>query len=346
MGGAEGREYLRAVLIWLALLAGTYVFWRWLVGFVLPFVVAVVVALAVEPLAARWERHLSPGLASLAALVTGVGGTLAVAGLLVGAVVTELLQLAHEIPHYLRQVEHALLHTVARLGQLRQAIPVNPSLLSGQLASVAKVAEGVVRDVLNLAAHLPDFLLMLLVAIIAAFFVLRDRRLIGRLVQASVPPALRPRLPALRLDMAMGFFGFVKAQLLLMLITAITTTLGLFLAGSRYAILLGLVAGLLDLVPYMGPTGLLLPWTVILFLTGHTLGGVKIAAVMTGVAMVRQLVEPRLVGGTTGLHPLTALFALYVGIKVFGPVGFLIGPVSAVILKALARALDVLPGSG
>ena len=257
--------------------------------------------------------------------------------------ISELLHLARALPHQLGRWELRINHYLNGLGRLRDALGITSSTLNTYLSTVSKLVESLARGMVTLLTHLPDVLIMLVIAVVSAFFMLRDRDRLSMALRRLFPPLLRKRLPNLKSEVLRGLFGFIKAQAILMVVTMMSTTLGLVLVGSHYAVLAGILAGLMDLVPYLGPTGVLLPWAVLLFVVGNVAGGIKLLAILAGVALVRQSIEPRLMGGNMGLHPLTALFALYLGIQLFGPVGFIIGPISAVVLKAMARALDLLP---
>jgi sporulation integral membrane protein YtvI len=222
-------------------------------------------------------------------------------------------------------------------------VPDATRLLNAHLGTAYQLAAAVIRAVGLTLLALPNALLVAALTLIATFFLLRDKGVWVHAGDWLVPPAYRRRLPDLQGEVVRGTLGFVRAQLLVVGSTTLATTLGLWVYGSRYALLLGLAAGLLDLVPFLGPSALLGPWAVVMAVSGHPWAALELAAVLTGVLLVRQLTEPRLVAQGTGLHPLTALVALYVGIRLFGPWGFVVGPVTALILKAAARAAELPP---
>src|SRR5690606_27870815 len=113
--------------------------------------------------------------------------------------------------------------------------------------------------------------------------------------------------------------------------------IGLSLLRSPYAMLLAVLSGLLDLLPVLGPGLIFVPWLLYHFILGDALFGLGLALVYAAISFIRTVLEPRIIGERAGLHPLTALIALYVGLKLFGMAGFVIGPLSAILLKSLAR---------
>jgi sporulation integral membrane protein YtvI len=343
--GEENRGYLRAVLWWAGLVLAGYAVWRFLVPDLWPFVIAAFLAIVIDPVVDGLERWgWSRPVSTLVGMTVVIGGTLLAVAALINLLVHEVLQLTHQLPGLYRAGRHTLDHWLDQV--IRGTglhLPNTQTLVNSQLSTAYHVTATLLQAVLSVVVALPNAFLVAILALIAAFFLLRDKRAMGPVLEWLVPPAIRHRVPAARAEVMRGTLGFVRAQVFVVASTAVGTTLGLLLYGSHYAVILGLVAGLLDLVPYLGPTALLGPWAAVMAVTGHLVAAIELAAVLAGVALLRQLVEPRLLGGGTGLHPLTALVALYVGIRLFGPIGFIIGPITAVILKATARAARLPP---
>jgi sporulation integral membrane protein YtvI len=302
-------------------------------------------AIVVDPLVGLFQRlRLRRTPAVVAALVTVLGGVLVVIVELLTMLVRELLLLSRQLPQVFQGVEawaDGTLHRVGGPNGLR--IPAPQSLLNSQLATAYHVTGTVLQAVLGVALALPNAFLVAALALIAVFFLLRDKQILGNVLEWLVPPGMRRGLPSAREEVLSGTLGFLRAQMLLVSTTAVCVSLGLVLYGSRYALLLGLLAGVLDLIPYLGAAALLGPWAAVLFFTGHPVQALTLLAILGGAALVRQVMEPHLVGSGTGLHPLTALLAPYVGVRLFGPLGFVIGPITAVALKAGARAAGVPP---
>ncbi len=341
----DNRRYLRALIGWLLLLALGFAFWRWLAGYLIPFVMAAVLGAFLDPLVSWGERcRLPRAAASLAGLTALLVATAGAAGLFVSILMVEMSHLAARLPRLYhlgqRMLDGALTWAMAAMDW---RVPDATRLLNAHLGTAYQLAAAVIRAVGLTLLALPNALLVAALTLIATFFLLRDKGVWVHAADWLVPPAYRRRLPDLQGEVVRGTLGFVRAQLLVVGSTTLATTLGLWVYGSRYALLLGLAAGLLDLVPFLGPSALLGPWAVVMAVSGHPWAALELAAVLTGVMLVRQLAEPRLVAQGTGLHPLTALVALYVGIRLFGPWGFVVGPVTALILKAAARAAELPP---
>ncbi len=335
---------LRRISLWVLMVALTYVFWKWLAVYVLPFAIALVIATVLDPMVRRLRRL---GLPAQVAIWTSIlGGALVavlVMGLVFSLVVQELAHLLGMLPAYTHRFQEVSDGFVQRASELRATLGLSSSLVNAELSSGVKLLEEVLRQLLLALSKLPAGILVLVVAGVAVFFILRDGRNIEDGWERGLPESFRPRMKSLETEMILGTLAFLKAQLALVGLTAVTTMIGLAIIGSHYAVVLGLLGGLLDLIPFLGPTALIVPWASVLMMSGDGLGAVRLLVVLVVVALTRQLIEPRLVSHQTGLHPLWVLFSFYVGIQLFGPVGFLVGPISAVMLRAMASLLFAPP---
>lgn len=335
------KIYIQTVLLWLTLLILTYVFWKWSLGYVLPFLLAILMASGLEP-GVIWleKRGVRSGIAVAVTLLIGVSvGCLAVLGLL-SVLLAELVHLTRTLPFYLSRWQTIWEGNIRRLGHVQEALGISKQGVHGQLNNVYHLVESLLRSVLGIIAGLPNLILVLIVALVAAFFVLRDRHWVSLQLRRALPPNLRPKYAQIKGETLRGVTGLIKAQVSLVAVTAVATSAGLIIIDAPYAVLVGLAAGVLDMVPFMGPTFLLVPWAVTMFMVGHAVMGFELLGVLMGVGVLRQVLEPRLVGNQTGLHPLIALLSLYIGVRVFGANGFIIGPISGVVLKAMSQAIN------
>nr|WP_243239382.1 AI-2E family transporter [Sulfobacillus harzensis] len=337
----NASRYWREFVLWALLLLAAYAFWRWMATYVLPFVLAGTLAWFVLPLVERLEDF---GLGRVWAVLLSLGGVMATLVVLSGAILllltAELVQASHRLPTYLKSRPFGIAKAFHEWNRLRDQLGLGRGSFSQEINSLYRMLTVVVKSVGHLLVVLPEMALMMVVAVVAAFFILRDYPRILTWMRRISPPALRRSMGRFTTMMAGGLWGYVRAELALVSLTALTTAGGLLLIRAPYAVLVGLMAGLLDLVSFMGPTIVLVPWAAGAAVAGHWPLSIHLLLVLAAVAVVRQLSEPRLVGQGTGLHPLVVLFSLYMGIRLFGGVGVIVGPVTAVILNAVRQVRD------
>ncbi len=328
-------------MIWAAITFGVFAFWKWYSALLLPFVGAFVLSVWLAPWVTRLQAWgFSRSIAAFTALISWVAVIFLSFILLLTVIYTELSQLARHVPRALPFLERSFQQILVSFGRWQRSSMINARFWQGQMGSITRLLQSVLHALANFLVHLPDDMLMLVVALVAAFFLLRDKERMIEAARKWVPPPMRPYMHHVHDDILAGSLGFIKAQILLVSLTALTTTVGLLIFGFRYAVLLGVIAGLLDFVPYLGPTTLLIPWALVLFVNGHSVTGCEVLVILLGVALVRQLAEPRLVGQKMGLHPLVAIAAMYFGAHFFGAAGFVVGPISALVIKVLGEVLD------
>lgn len=345
------RGWLWSVAALALFLLASYAAVRWLLPAVLPFVLGAVLAELVNPLvdwlsAERGRVRLPRGLA--AGLVVGAAAALLVlvATLAVARLVREMYDLLQALPYYYAMGVDLAGRWSAALGAfsgtLPRAVQDLVQELLGQAQALLKTALPTAAAALQAFASLPALLTDVLVTFLVAFFLSRDRRAVGRFLLGLLPAGIRAQVREVKDRVWAAAMGWAKAQVLLVTLTATFSTAGLLALGADYAVLAGLLVGVADILPLVGPALIYIPWVAFQFLTGHTAMGLKILALYAVVAGIRQFLEPKLVAEQTGLHPLATLAALYLGFKAFGAVGFVLGPLLAILLKALVQS-NLLP---
>jgi len=132
--------------------------------------------------------------------------------------------------------------------------------------------------------------------------------------------------------------GFVRAQFILISITFLQATFGLYLLGIEYALTIGVLVGLVDLIPILGPGSIFIPWAFWHIIVGEYKFAVALLILYGILAIVRQLIEPKILGTSLGLHPLATLMAVFIGLRLFGISGIILGPLSLIIFKAVLQS--------
>lgn len=337
---APSGGYWRQLMMWGGWVLAAYVFWRWLAGYTMPFVLAVVLAGVVRPLVTRFERW---GLGRVPAVLLALGGLssacLVVAGAILTLLAAELVQMSHRMPVYLHHRPRLVEQILQQWNALRAHWGFGRGSLPQEFQSAYRMAGALAKSVAHALVLLPEAGLILVIGAVAAFFILRDYEVVAAAGRRLVPPRLGGRMGRLSSAMTGGLWGYVRAELALVSLTALVTTGGLLIIRAPYAVLVGLTAGLLDLVPFAGPTMLLLPWAIGAAVTGRWPLAIHLIMVLGAAALMRQLVEPRLVGQGTGLHPLVVLFSLYLGVRLFGGAGVVLGPVTAIMFNAVRQVI-------
>lgn len=312
-----------------------------------PFLAASLLAAMIDPYVHRLRQAtgLRRGAAVLVVLTVFLALLAGGLALVAANLIVELERLLLHLPEYAEAAAELADRAAARAGGLlaRLPPPLDEMVLfdSGQAAEAAAAA---VRGALGRLRAAPGAVFFFFVTGLATFFISRDRHLLWNAVLRALPAAWRRPLVVIRDEIAGGALALVRAQLILLAVTAAAGVAGLSAAGVPYAWALGLAAGVLDLAPAVGPGAVFGPVAVAYALAGRPGVALGVCALWLALVLVRQLLEPHVLGAHTGLHPVTVLAAVYVGVKAAGAAGFFIGPLALVVVRALLAA--TLPAGG
>lgn len=313
--------------------------------YLFPFALALVAASLLEPLVRGLvARGLSRSMAAFCALAGSVLAMLGLTAVFLARLAQELVVLSQKLPALLAHLRAAYEHWPQQLGPWGRYIPQWPGLTRpGPWSQFVHGVSSVLQVLLGAMARLPEVLLVAIVILVATYFFIRDRQLLSDLMWTHLSAAWQARWHHMQKEFRTSALGLIKAELTLVGLTAVITALGLVALGSPYALVLGLAAGCLDLVPFLGPTVLLGPWLIWALVHGQLPLALKLGALLLILGVERQTIEARIVGRQIGLHPLWTLLALYLGFRVFGPWGIILGPLCAATLRAVWAALRLLP---
>ena len=201
---------------------------------------------------------------------------------------------------------------------------------------ISEVARAAGRGVSGLTSQLFSILL----APVIAFYLTRDVDDIRDRFASWLPPASRQRIMNMVADIDRALAGWVRGQVIVCTFVGVATGISLAVMGVRYALAIGFLSGVLEIIPYFGPVFAMIP-AVLLAAQKSTLTAVIAAAAFVTIQQVESVVvSPKIVGECVGLHPLVVIGALLVGGTLFGVVGILLAvPVTAVLLILGQRLL-------
>lgn len=319
---------------------------RFLLPLTVPFLLAAVVALISEPLVRVFQNrlHLPRGAAS----GIGVSISLFLTVLLLIALCAFLLKELGRLAGVLPDLEDTAATGIASLEgffiSLADRAPTNvntvltrsvESLFSGSSQVLDQITGRLLDMASGILKALPDSALGLGTWILASFMTSAKLPQIKTIFRQRMPERwyteYQPALKQLRHSLA----GWLTAQLKLTGITFCVLTLGFLVLQIRYAPLWAGLISLVDALPILGTGTVLIPWSLVCFLQGNTVQAVGLLGTYATAALLRSVLEPKLVGKQLGLDPLITLMALYAGYHIWGILGMLLAPLLAVTLTQL-----------
>lgn len=292
---------------------------------------AVLLATGLRPIVRFLEQH---GVShALAVSLTFLGISLAIAAviaLLVPPLVEQGIDLIQALPTYAQDLRWL----GARWADMTDRLAFLPSLADITTWLTAR-AWGYLQGLLSLASQIVGIALSAFSIAFLLFYMLKDGRTLSEQFLRVVPPHRRDEARALLTLLADRLGRFTLGTATDMTIVGTLTGLGLWLIGVPNALLLGLIVGIFNILPYVGATLGSLPGLIVAFSISPRVGLMALAVYIVVQQLEGYVIYPRVVGNAVGLHPIYVLIALTVGTQVWGLVGVFLGIPAAVVLKTL-----------
>jgi sporulation integral membrane protein YtvI len=301
-----------------------------------PVLTAIALAILTEP-AVRRVQHLgfSRRTAVLTVELATLGASAAGTALLGQAALSQL-------PHLARQAAAVATYVTHLTPSLP---PVLTSQVTERLWHLSDITAAAASSLLrNLVTGVPAALASSLILGVTWYLLASDLPGLSREVLALLPAPWREPAAAAASSVARSLQGWIRALLTVMAISATITSLALAALRVRYALAIGLLAGVLETAPVLGPALLFVPWIAWHLLQGNARLALELAAIYLILYAIRQTVEPRLVAAQLGIHPLASLLSMYVAAKALGPMWIPLGPVAVATLGAIRAAGLTGPG--
>lgn len=201
------------------------------------------------------------------------------------------------------------------------------------LATIIDIIKNIVNSVINIVMSLPNLMVYVIVTFLATLFIVTDRRVILKGANEILPPKFTRKIINVVSMSVKSLGNYLKAQCILISITFIELLIAFFILKQPYPLTLALIVALVDALPILGTGTVLIPWAIYSFVTGDIVLGVALLVVYIIILIVRQLVEPKIVGQKIGVHPFLTLLAMYIGFRFMGLIGMIVGPIVLVIFK-------------
>lgn len=333
-------ERLVNLLIFLCILFGLYIVIKYLFVFFAPFLTAVVISEINEPIIRFLERKakLSRKASTVFSLTLSICVIAVLAISLLFKIYAELIKLQNNLPNYVTSISYLLSGYYAKINTLYNSLPINlqevfKSNVLIFLPKLESVITSIASSIITSITSLPKLGIFVTVTLLSSYFISSDKKNIRNFIYRQIPHKAQKSFYNAKNDVVSSILGYFKAQLIIMFITFIISTIGFIIIDTGYAVLMGLVTALADGIPLLGSGIVMVPWIILNFITGNIRMALGLLSVYLFAIIVRQIIEPKIVSTQTGLHPLVTLISMYLGLMIFGVIGLFLGPVIMILLK-------------
>ena len=347
MNVEKKREFIINVIYLLIISAIVYITIKYALGWFFPFVIGFGIAFMLKPLInlitrkLKINRKIVAGFTVLFFYAT-IG---ALFTLIIVKVFIALKEVFIRLPDlYINSIEPIILQVANNTENL--LVTLDPTLvqtITDMLSSLAKslgsiissVSSGVVGFVSSTVTMVPSFFIILLITIISSFFFAMDYVNITGFITRQLSPKASSIFFDVKDYIVGTLFKFIKAYSIIISITFIELSIGLSILRIDNAITIALLIACVDVLPVLGTGGIVIPWIFIELFKGDVSLAIGLTITYVVITIIRNIIEPKIVGQQVGLHPLIMLVCIFIGVKLFGFIGLFVLPIMVIILKNL-----------
>ncbi len=212
------------------------------------------------------------------------------------------------------------------------------SFIGSSSTIISEISVGVVQAISTNATKVPMMFVSTLVTIIFTFFIAIDYEKIIKFIKNQLSLKVKETIEDLNGFLISILKKYGKSYLIIVTITFAELAIALSLLGVNNALIIAFLIAIFDILPILGTGGIVIPWAVFLLIEGNIFLGVALFVVYVIITVVRNIIEPRIIGYQVGLHPVVTLLAMFIGVRIIGFFGLFIAPITLAILKSFHDA--------
>lgn len=317
-----------------------------LIPFSIPILLALLTALVLEkPIRllqkkAKIKRSLAVLLTFviflLLSCILGVG--------LINFIYTKLVSFIENIPFYVRKFNSDFINPLLDTWENYSATLPEGVMTSIELSinNAVNSVDGLVKQLLEslimFVSGIPGFLIEVLIYLIALYLISLDLPKIWASIESMLTDKTKEKIKYVLHDLYKAGFGFMKAQLILSLLTFVLAYIGLSVLRVDFSLIMAIIIVIVDILPILGTGSVLVPWAIYAFSQGQTNLGIGFVVLFLVITVVRRAVEPKIMSSNMGISPLAALISMFIGLKMVGIWGLFLGPAVVILFETLRRA--------
>ncbi len=330
---------VKKIIITISVLAGAYIFFRYLLRLFLPFIIAFVIAYMLQvPIKILHERTgIKRGILSAFFVLLAVFFCGFLLFLLGNRLISEVERFAVAVS---QNSDKYISDFFTFIDSVSIKIPFFDHIgedlsaavsgtVKNMLSSAAAELPGMIARIIGM---IPEILLFTVILIMASYYFCADFDQKVQLFKNILSPKAYCMASNFKKRLTDTGLSYLKACMILLLITYVELLIGFLMLGVQYAFTLALIIAAVDMLPILGVGTVLMPWALWCWISGDAYTALGLLIIFATVTVVRRFIEPRIIGSGIGLSPLMTLFSMYVGFRLFGFTGLFFAPLAAIII--------------
>lgn len=338
----KNKKPIHNILILFAVILCSYLFFHYIFRFIAPFFIGWILSLIFNPFVTFLnEKCKFPRwLGSILAIILLIAFFSSVVAGIVAKLSYEASLFYESLPQYIESIQEVIEKMIDFFDNAVNLLPPAVQTHIGNASSNVSLFDllaSLLKSGPSFGAvmAIPNVFMILIVAFISSYFFTKDKQEIADFTAKHLPISFVENFRLIKKDLLSSIAGYFKTQFILMFYTFTICIIGLFILKSPYTLLLSVVISLIDSLPFFGSGFILWPGAVIFLATGETKLAVGYIILYLCINLMRQIMQPKILGTQIGLPPLITLISMYIGLKCLGVLGMIIGPLIAVLVKAV-----------
>lgn len=313
--------------------------------FYIPFLIAFAISLLIEPLIKFCMRKFKMKRKLSAILIFII-----ILSIIIGLIVWGAITLFTEATNFLGNINFYFDKITKESQSLITRFNFDKIKISDELKTIfqnssndfiqtaSEWVKNILTNLLNVITSLPTVGLYIVITILALYFMCTDKIYMLDQLEHHLPEKWVKKLSKHIKAIAKSLGRYLKAQMKLVLISFVISLIGLYIfsisgMNIKYPLMIAIGIAIVDALPIFGSGTVMVPWAIISAFNGDIRLGVAILILWIIMCVVRQIIEPKIVSGQIGIHPIFTLIAMYTGFRFLGFIGMFVGPIALIILK-------------
>lgn len=346
----EYKIYLKAVVNIISF-ALTALMCIWLIPkaivFFMPFVIGLIIAMLASPIVKALEKRIKIKRKMGSAVVIIVVLALVIFGIyaIISWLVHEIMLFYADFPNISVAMGEGIAEAFEKLYgiidrfpvDIRDSIYLTINTIINYISDMAMEASSTTKAVTalgNIVNKIPHMILASIMTLLSSYFFVAEKEHLSKFFEKHVPKVIRYRLDMLKRSFGKAFGGYFKAQFKIEIWIYLILIVGLFILKIKYAMVVALIIAFMDFLPVFGAGTVMVPWAIVKFLDGDYYTAIGLLIVWGIGQLVRQIIQPKIVGDSMGMPPLPTLILIYVGFALNGVTGMIIAvPIGIIVLS-------------
>ena len=338
------RKFLIDFAFYSVIIVLLYFVFKFLSSYLLPFVIGILVSFLVQtPVKAISKKlKIAKGPLTITFVVSTYILILAIIILLIYLLYSWLSGIVKILPGIIPDFLELANNLNASLTQALVGLPtavtdyIN-SLPAKLTEAVASLGIALSNWALSVATSIPSYLISIIVTVVASCYISYDYDKIILFFKRKTPINIWNLIVDIKNTFFKNIFKMLKGYILLMLLTFSELSIGLLLMRQKNAILLAAIICVIDVLPVLGTGAVVIPWALISLFTGNIWKAIGLILMYIIITIIRNFLEPKIIGNQVGLHPLITLLSMFCGLKLLGIVGLFGFPLMLITLNSLYK---------